>query len=111
MTREVMTGTRPFVERMIRHDGDNALLRQGLSGMVVLMTSHLVGLSEIATMLGVSRQRAGQIVRDYDDFPPPVAELASGRIWETTAVEAWAKAHPVRLPGRPAGESGQREEV
>lgn len=111
MTCEVMAGTRQFVECMIRHDGDNALLRQGLSGMVVLMTSHLVGLSEIATMLGVSRQRAGQIVRDYDDFPPPVAELASGRIWETTAVEAWAKAHPVRLPGRPAGESGQREEV
>lgn len=79
--------------------------------MVVSMTSHLVGLSEIATMLGVSRQRAGQIVRDYEDFPPPVAELASGRIWETTAVEAWANAHPVRPPGRPTGESGQREEV
>ena len=79
--------------------------------MVVLMTSHLVGLSEIATMLGVSRQRAGQIVRDYNDFPPPVAELASGRIWETTAVETWAKAHPVRPPGRPAAESGQGEEA
>lgn len=107
---EVITDTRPFGERVTRQDRDNALLRQGLTGMVVLMTSHLVGLSEIATMLGVSRQRAGQLVRDYDDFPPPVAELASGRIWETTAVEAWAKAHPVRPPGRPAGESGQREE-
>jgi predicted DNA-binding transcriptional regulator AlpA len=75
------------------------------------MTSHLVGLSEIATMLGVSRQRVGQLVRDYEDFPSPVAELASGRIWETAAVEVWANAHPVRPPGRPASESGQREEA
>ncbi len=111
MKCEVMTDTRQSAGRLTRQDRDNALLRQGLTGMVVLMTSHLVGLSEIATMLGVSRQRAGQLVRDYDDFPPPVAELASGRIWETTAVDAWAKAHPVRPPGRPAGESGQREEV
>jgi len=108
---EVVTDARQFAKRVTRQDRSNALLRQELSGMVVLMTSHLVGLSEIATMLGVSRQRAGQIVRDYDDFPPPVAELASGRIWETPAVEAWAKAHPVRPPGRPAGESGQGEEA
>jgi hypothetical protein len=74
------------------------------------MSSHLAGLSEIATMLGVSRQRAGQLVRGYHDFPPPVAELASGRIWETAAVEAWTNAHPVRPPGRPASESSQSEE-
>ncbi len=111
MKCEVMTGARRLAECVTRQDPDNALLRQELTGMVVPMTSHLVGLSEIATMLDVSRQRAGQLVRDYDDFPPPVAELASGRIWETTAVEAWAKAHPVRPPGRPAGESGQREEA
>lgn len=111
MKCEVMSDTRRFAERATRQDRDNALHRQELASVVVLMTSHLVGLSEIATMLGVSRQRAGQLARDYDDFPTPVAELASGRIWETTAIETWAKAHPVRPPGRPAGESGQREEV
>ena len=111
MTCEVEADTRQFAGRLTRQDGNNALLRQELTGMVVLMTSHLVGLSEIATMLGVSRQRAGQIVRDYDDFPPPVAELASGRIWETAAVETWAEAHPVRPPGRPAGASEKREEA
>jgi len=79
--------------------------------MVGAMTSHLVGLSEIAAMLGVSRQRAGQIIRDYDDFPAPVAELASGRIWETPAVEAWAEAHPVRPPGRPTADPARREQV
>lgn len=111
MKCEVTTDTRRFAEHVTRQDRDNTLLRQELSAMVVPMTSHLVGLSEISTMLGVSRQRAGQIVRDYDDFPPPAAELASGRIWETTAVETWAKAHPLRPPGRPVGESGQREEA
>ena len=79
--------------------------------MLSAMSSHLVGISEIAAMLGVSRQRVTQLVRDYDDFPTPTAELASGRIWETAAVEAWAKAHPVRPPGRPAIESGQGEEA
>ena len=77
--------------------------------MVVDMTSHLVGLTEIATLLGVTRQRAGQIARDYEDFPAPVAELASGRIWETAAVEGWAEAHPVRPPGRPSTDTGSRD--
>lgn len=111
MTCEAVTDMGQLDGRVFRQDRDNALLRQELGGMVVRMTSNLVGLSEIATMLGVSRQRVGQLVRDYDDFPPPVAELASGRIWETTAVEGWAKDHPVRPPGRPAGESGQEEEA
>ena len=85
----------------------NALHGQELPRMLSSMTGHLVGLSEIASMLGVTRQRASQLVRDYDDFPPPVAKLASGRVWETAAVEAWAKAHPERPPGRRVKESGQ----
>ena len=89
----------------------NTSQRQELSSMVRAMTSHLVGLTEIAAMLGVSRQRASQIVRDYDDFPAPVAELASGRIWETAAVRAWAEAHPVRPPGRPAADPSSREQT
>lgn len=99
MRREQRTallgGTHP-----IRKSCDNALHRQELARILRSMTGHLVGLTEIASMLGVTRQRAGQLVRDYDDFPPPVAELASGRVWETTAVETWAKAHPERPPGR-----------
>ncbi len=95
----------------IKQPTDNALLCQGLRRMLLDMSSHLVGLSEIATMLSISRQRASQLVRDYDDFPEPVAELASGRIWDTAAVEAWANAHPVRPPGRPSTGSSPGEEV
>lgn len=55
------------------------------------MTHHLVGVSEIAAMLGVSRQRADQIV-GQKGFPDPVVVLASGRIWQTSAVSTWIEA-------------------
>ncbi len=97
-------------EATVTRPPGNTSQRQGLGSMVGVMTSHLVGLTEIAAMLGVSRQRAGQIVRDYDDFPAPVAELASGRIWETAAVRAWAEAHPDRRPGRPTADPSPREQ-
>lgn len=67
------------------------------------MADHLVGISEIAQMLGVTRQRAVQLVADYRDFPAPAASLAAGRIWRRRQVEAWMNKHPERKPGRPTG--------
>ena len=54
------------------------------------MSHHLVGLTEIARMLGVSRQRAHQLAQTAG-FPRPAVELSSGRVWETAAVEAWIR--------------------
>ena len=51
---------------------------------------NLVGLTEIARMLGVSRQRAHQLAQT-DDFPRPAAELANGRVWEIDDVDAWMR--------------------
>ncbi len=51
---------------------------------------HLVGLAEIAAMLGVSRGRADQLVRQAG-FPAPDAVLTAGRIWKREDVEAWAR--------------------
>jgi hypothetical protein len=51
----------------------------------------LVGVAEIAEMLGISRQRVDAIVRTHGDFPLPVAELTAGRIWQRRDVEAWAR--------------------
>lgn len=65
------------------------------------MSHHLVGMAEIAEMLGVSRQRVAQLVESYADFPQPEAELTSGRVWSRTAVETWIATHPNRGPGRP----------
>jgi hypothetical protein len=68
------------------------------------VTHHLVGVTEISKLLGVSRQRADQITRTYNDFPAPDADLASGRVWSRTRVEKWIKAHPDRKPGRRSGD-------
>lgn len=52
---------------------------------------NLLGLQELADLLGVSRQRADQLAR-YQGFPKPVAELKGGRIWKRGDVERWQKA-------------------
>lgn len=51
----------------------------------------LAGVTEIALILDLSRQRADQLSRQKG-FPDPAAELASGRVWTAAAVMAWAKA-------------------
>lgn len=54
------------------------------------MTHHLVGVAEIAEMLGVSRQRADQIIRNDGDFPSPEVVITAGRVWSREAIEQWA---------------------
>jgi hypothetical protein len=58
----------------------------------------LVGIAEVARILGVSPQRASTI-QHQDAFPGPVAVLASGPVWRrgdlTRFEETW-----VRRPGR-----------
>lgn len=51
----------------------------------------LMGLAEVRALLGVSRQRADQIIRK-PDFPPPLAELKTGKIWDASHVQRWASA-------------------
>jgi predicted DNA-binding transcriptional regulator AlpA len=75
------------------------------------MTHHLVGMAEIAEMLGVSRQRVAQLIESYPDFPAPEAELTGGRVWSRTAVETWIATHPDRGPGRPAVSGRTRRKV
>ncbi|TXS50132.1 hypothetical protein [Streptomyces sp. t39] len=59
----------------------------------------LVGVSEIAEMLNVVRQRAAQLVQ-RDDFPPAVAHLKSGPVFVRWQVEAFEKRWD-RRAGRP----------
>lgn len=61
---------------------------------------HLVGPQEVATMLGVSRQRVTQLAA-RDDFPAPAVVLASGKVWHTEDIEAWKQSRDERL-GRKA---------
>ncbi len=55
------------------------------------VSRELVGLAEIAEMLGVTRQRVHQLTQT-PGFPAPVATLSAGRIYDREAVEAWARA-------------------
>jgi predicted DNA-binding transcriptional regulator AlpA len=64
---------------------------------------HLVGVAEIAEMLGVSKQRVVQLAQSYSDFPGPEAELGSGRIWARSAIETWLATHPERKSGPKGG--------
>jgi prophage regulatory protein len=61
-----------------------------------------MGSAEIAERLGVTRQRVGQLSLAYEDWPAPVAVLASGKVWESSDIEVWLLRHPERRPGRPA---------
>jgi predicted DNA-binding transcriptional regulator AlpA len=60
----------------------------------------LLGASEAAEVLGVSRQRVYQLVETYSDFPKPVAQLGRGAIWKRSDIERWAKGWE-RKSGRP----------
>jgi prophage regulatory protein len=53
----------------------------------------LVGVTEVKELLGVSRQRVHQIIRDHPDFPEPVAEIKAGKIWLRRDVVSWARRH------------------
>jgi predicted DNA-binding transcriptional regulator AlpA len=68
------------------------------------VSTDLVSVTEIARMLGVSRQRVNQLIQAYEDFPEPEADLAIGRVWSRSAVQAWEDSHP-RRSGRRVAES------
>lgn len=54
--------------------------------------ANLVGLTEVAELLGVSRQRAHQLTRTpIPKFPKPLARLASGPVWTRRDVIAYRK--------------------
>lgn len=59
----------------------------------------LLGVTELALLLGVSRSRASALGQ-RPDFPPPVADLASGPVWGLDAVNEFITGWE-RKPGRP----------
>ena len=52
----------------------------------------LVGINEVAEMLGVSRTRADQLSR-RPSFPDPKVRHARVRLWEEKDVQAWMEAN------------------
>jgi predicted DNA-binding transcriptional regulator AlpA len=74
------------------------LARAGAGGNV---KAALAGLAEITEMLGVSK-RSVQRYAARPDFPKPIAQLASGPVWEQPAIRAWAEQRLPLRTGRPA---------
>jgi len=54
------------------------------------MTHHLLGITEISHLLGVSRQRVGQLAKT-EGFPTPAVVLAAGPVWESADIDRWAR--------------------
>jgi hypothetical protein len=63
-------------------------------------TPDLVGVAELAELCGVTRQRASVLARS-GGFPEPLAELASGPVWDLRMVQRFVREW-TRKPGRPA---------
>ncbi len=57
------------------------------------------GVSEIAALFGVSRQRVAEL-RVRPGFPAPVAELSAGPIWKVASLNRFLRQWE-RRPGRP----------
>ena len=60
----------------------------------------LVGSAEAALLLGVSRQRVGQLV-ERPDFPAPIARLSAGPVWTRISIEAFNQSWTRKITGRP----------
>lgn len=56
----------------------------------------LMGTTEIARRLRVSRERAYQLV-SRRDFPEPYQRLAMGQVWDAADIEAWIVVHRPQL--------------
>jgi hypothetical protein len=69
----------------------------------------LVGVTEVAEILGVSRQRASEL-RKRPGFPTPVAELASGPVWTRPLLDLFVE-HWERKRGRPKLSDGRQAAV
>jgi chromosome partitioning protein len=72
----------------------------------------LVGLSEAAELLSVSKQQIANWRSRNPSFPAPVAELRSGPVWRASEVAAWGHSEGLQIRSLPAngpGESRHRE--
>lgn len=67
----------------------------------------LAGVTEVADLLGVSRQRLAEL-RARSDFPSPFMELAATPVWLVDAIDSWVEGWD-RRPGRRAPPRGSSE--
>ncbi len=69
----------------------------------------LVGVTEVAGMLGITKQRLA-VLREREDFPAPVAALAAGPVWRASDLSTFAGGWQ-RRAGRPRTRSPEAAET
>jgi hypothetical protein len=74
-------------------------LRRWAANPGIVERARLVGVTEVAEILGVTRQRASEISQKRD-FPAPLTVLAATPVWLASSVEGFAEDW-IRKPGRP----------
>ena len=67
--------------------------------VMTMIEANGVDATELARMLGVSRQRATELAESAPDFPTPTAGREERPLWARRQVEGWAASHPGRGPG------------
>jgi hypothetical protein len=70
----------------------------------------IVSAPEAADILGVSQQRVRELASTAPEFPEPVYQLRTGKLWLRAAIEAYAARRP-RTPGRRPAVSPQPSAV
>jgi serine/threonine protein kinase len=65
------------------------------------------GVTEVAEILGVSRQRVAKL-REREDFPDAIAEIAQGPIWDLDQIQAWGGSGLRLSTGRPRADTAAR---
>lgn len=61
----------------------------------------LLGLNDVADLLGVSKMTAARYAK-REDFPAPEQTPARGRLWSRRKVDRWASRTLPLPPGRPS---------
>lgn len=70
----------------------------------------LLGAAEVASLLGVTRQRVSQLKRDNPTFPPSGIGGFGASLWRRAGIQAWAAMHRPDRPeagGRFVGEAAR----
>jgi predicted DNA-binding transcriptional regulator AlpA len=70
--------------------------------------ANLMGATEVATYLGVSRQRVLELRQKNPAFPEPVQQLKSGPVWDRTEIDSFLDSWE-RKPGRPRKDTGPQK--
>src|SRR5439155_15896492 len=84
----------------VRAAGRRPTASERIPSTVVTASEDLVGPSEIAELLGVSRRTVARYTR-RSDFPRPLGRIAASPIWRHRDVEKWGKEHLPLATGRP----------